>query len=312
LAPPGPVADLGCGPGHVARHLHDLGREVIGIDLSPGMVETARRASPGPDYRVGDLLALDLPDGSLGGAIVFYAIVHLAPADLARPFAELRRVLRPDGLALVSFHAGGHVVHADELFGVDVSLDFHFHAPAGVRRALEAAGLSVEWDVRRGPVAGEVQTDRCYLLARRGPISLRPASDADREFLRALHHACLRPWVEPTWGWDESDQDRRFDAAFATDGRSIVELEGRPVGTLRLGRDERGLRVDDVEVAPGHQGRGIGTRLLRDVLAEADREGLPVRLRVLRTSPARRLYLRLGFAVEGETDTHVLMARELA
>lgn len=61
-APDGPVADLGCGPGHVARHLHKLGRRVIGIDLSPGMVEVARRSSPGPEYRVSDMLHLDLSD----------------------------------------------------------------------------------------------------------------------------------------------------------------------------------------------------------------------------------------------------------
>src|SRR5262245_66495880 len=57
-APPGPIADLGCGPGHVARHLHGLGRDVIGIDVSPGMIEIARRSSPGPEYRVGTMLDL--------------------------------------------------------------------------------------------------------------------------------------------------------------------------------------------------------------------------------------------------------------
>src|SRR5262249_43060667 len=65
-APPGPIADLGCGPGHIARYLHSLGRRVIGIDVSPGMVEIARRSSPGPEYRAGTMLDLDLADGSLG------------------------------------------------------------------------------------------------------------------------------------------------------------------------------------------------------------------------------------------------------
>jgi SAM-dependent methyltransferase len=308
-APAGPVADLGCGPGQSARHLHLLGRQVIGIDVSPGMVETARRASPGPEYRVGTMLDLDLAGGSLGGAVALYSIVHLTPADLPAAFAELRRVLRPEGVALIAFHVGRHVVHIEDMWGVPVSLDFHFHAPDAVRGLLEAGGLDVEWDLRRQPSAGEVQTERCYLLARRSRLALRPATEADRELLRALHHACFRASVDPVWGWDEADQDRRFDEAFSTEGRSVVELAGEPVGTLRTSRD-RGLVVDDVEVAPPHQGRGIGTRLLRRVLAEADRDGLPVRLRVLRASRARRLYERLGFAVEGSTDTHLLMVRE--
>src|SRR5213078_2380910 len=177
------------------------------------------------------------------------------------------------------------------------------------RGLLEAAGLEVEWDLRRQPSGGEVQTERCYLLARRSPLALRPATEADRELLRALHHACFRPCVEPVWGWDEADQDRRFDEAFGTAGRVVVELAGEPVGTLRTSRAGR-LVVDDVEVAPPHQARGIGSRLLRRVLADADSEGLPVRLRVLRASRARRLYERLGFTVEGSTDTHLLMVRD--
>ncbi len=308
-APAGLVADLGCGPGQAARHLHLLGRQVIGIDVSPGMVETARRSSPGPEYRVGTMLDLDLADGSLGGAIALYSIVHLATDELPAAFAELRRVLRPEGVALIAFHIGRHVVHVDDMWGVPVSLDFQFHAPGAVRRLLDAAGLDVEWDLRRQPGGGEVQTERCYLLARRSLLTLRTATEADRELLRSLHHACFRRWVEPVWGWDEADQDRRFDAAFTTTSRVIVELAGEPVGTLRTSRG-RGLVVDDIEVEPGHQGRGIGTRLLRRVLAEADREGVPVRLRVLRASRARRLYERLGFAVEGSTDTHLLMVRE--
>src|SRR5579883_1017721 len=63
----GPIADVGCGPGHVARYLHGLGAEVIGIDLSDEMVALAAREQPGIAFRQGSMLALDLPDGALGG-----------------------------------------------------------------------------------------------------------------------------------------------------------------------------------------------------------------------------------------------------
>ena len=69
------------------------------------------------------------------------------------------------------------------------------------------------------------------------------------------------------------------------------------------------VRLDRVFLLPECQNRGIGTRLVRDVLAEARAAGLPVRLRVFRVNPARRLYERLGFVATGETDTHALMER---
>jgi SAM-dependent methyltransferase len=308
-APPGPIADLGCGPGHVARHLHQLGRQVVGIDLAPAMVEAAGRLCPGPEYRVGTMLALDFADESVAGAVAYYSIIHLAADELATAFAELRRVLRPDGPALLAFHAGRHVVHLDEWWSVPVMLDFHFHAPETVRRLLGDAGLTVEWDLRRQPGPGEAQTERGYLLARPSAVTLRPAAEADQEFLRRVHHVCHRPWVESIWGWDEADQDRRFEAAFTTEGRSIVEQRGQAIGTVRTTRGEGALFVADIAILPEHQGRGIGARLLRDVLAEADGARLPVRLQVLRTNPARRLYERHGFTVETTTPERVLMVR---
>lgn len=163
----GTVADLGCGPGHVAGYLREQGAEVIGIDLSPEMVRCAVELNPGIDFRVGDLLALDLPDASLAGAVVFYAIVHLETAEVRAAMAELRRVVAPGGVVLVAFHAGDQTLHVDDLWGQAVSLDFRFHPPADVAAALHAAGFAVtEW-VEREPYAGaEYPSRRCYLFAR--------------------------------------------------------------------------------------------------------------------------------------------------
>ena len=73
----GEICDLGCGPGHIARFLGDRGANVFGLDLSPGMLDEARRLSPEIPFRQGNMLALDLPDASLAGISAFYAIVHL-------------------------------------------------------------------------------------------------------------------------------------------------------------------------------------------------------------------------------------------
>ena len=165
----GLVADLGCGPGHVTAYLRDRGVQMLGVDLSPEMIRVAAERHPGIDFRVGDMAALDLPDASLAGAIAFYAIVHFEPDELAMVFREMRRVLRPGSLLLISFHIGDEVLHRDELFGASVSLDFRFLVPERIAEALRSARLAVVERAEREPYEGaEYPSRRCYLLARAG------------------------------------------------------------------------------------------------------------------------------------------------
>ena len=113
----GPVCDLGCGPGHVARYLRNLGAEVFGVDLSEGMVEQARRLNPEIEFRRGDMRSLDAEDGSWGGIVAFYSVVHVPREELPGVLGELRRVIAPGGLLLISFHVGEEVRHLDQLWG---------------------------------------------------------------------------------------------------------------------------------------------------------------------------------------------------
>lgn len=163
----GLVADLGCGPGHVSRYLHEQGVTTLGLDLSPGMVEVAASLHPGLDFRVDDMTRLSLADASLAGIVSFYSIVHFEAAELGAVFQQMRRVLAPGGLALVAFHVGDQVVHLDDLFGAPVSLDFRFHVPGKVIEALQAARLTVIEHAEREPYEGvEYPSRRCYLLAK--------------------------------------------------------------------------------------------------------------------------------------------------
>jgi SAM-dependent methyltransferase len=163
----GVVADIGCGPGHVARYLHDQGVNAMGIDLSPAMIACAARLNPGLDFRVGDMRNLQLPPSSLAGVVAFYSIVHFTTDELGGVMRQVRRVLASGGLALISFHVGAEVVHVDDLFGAPVNLDFHFHDPANVIAALRAAQFTVIEHAQRDPYEGaEYPSRRCYLLAR--------------------------------------------------------------------------------------------------------------------------------------------------
>jgi SAM-dependent methyltransferase len=163
----GLVADLGCGPGHVARYLHDQGVRMLGIDLSPRMIDSARQRSPDIEFRVGDMRALDLPDGALAGIVAFYSLIHIGEPEMGATLRELRRVLAPGGLLLVAFHIGEETVHRDELWGHPVSLDFRFLMPSPMVARLIEAGFVVLERVEREPYPEvEHPSRRCYLLAR--------------------------------------------------------------------------------------------------------------------------------------------------
>lgn len=166
----GPLADIGCGPGHVTAHLAGLGARTVGVDLSPGMLAVARARRPDLAFAAGDLRALPFGDGVLGGALVAYAIIHLDPGARRRAFEELHRVVRPGGPLMVSFHTAhlqhaGPVVHFGEWWGHEVDLDFHFLDPATVSAELAAAGWTPHARLERAPLPGvEAPTNRCTLL----------------------------------------------------------------------------------------------------------------------------------------------------
>jgi SAM-dependent methyltransferase len=164
----GPVCDLGCGPGHITRYLHEHGVQVCGVDLSQAMVERARRLTPGVEYRQGDMMALDAPDGAWAGIAAFYSIVHIHRGDMARVLGEFRRVLRPGGRLLLAFHIGDHAVHLDDWWGQKVSVDFYFFPSDEVADCLRAEGFEIEEIVEREPyVEVEHQSRRAYVFARR-------------------------------------------------------------------------------------------------------------------------------------------------
>jgi len=162
----GPVCDMGCGPGHVARYLQGRGVLVSGVDLSPVMVEHARRLNPGIEFWQGDMLALDVEDEAWAGITAFYCLIHVPRSKVVAALRELKRVLRPGGLLLLAFHIGDDVVHLDEWWGQQVSLDFIFFRPEEMRGFLESAGFEVEEMIERDPYPDvEHQSRRAYVFA---------------------------------------------------------------------------------------------------------------------------------------------------
>ncbi len=164
----GPICDLGCGPGEVARYLRSRGADVVGIDLSPTMVAEARRLTPEIPFAVGNLLALDVPDESYGGIAAFYSLIHVPRDRVVDALVECRRVLRPGGLLLLGCHLGAEVVHLDEWWGRSVTLDFAFYTARDLGGRVQSAGLQLVQSLTRPPYPEvEYQSERLYVLARR-------------------------------------------------------------------------------------------------------------------------------------------------
>lgn len=140
-------------------------------------------------------------------------------------------------------------------------------------------------------------------------LTTRSALESDQDFAYQVKRAALGPYVAQTWGWDEAVQQ----AMHARDWRSrrpeIIVVDGRDAGTVRLERLDGGYHLAELYLLPEYQRRGIGSRLLRRMLARADADGLRMRLSVLKVNPARSLYERHGFQLRGETDTHFQMVR---
>ncbi|NSC25085.1 class I SAM-dependent methyltransferase [Streptomyces albus subsp. chlorinus] len=111
----GLVAEVGCGPGEVAAHLRDLGLEVFGVDLSPVMIDIARRTYPDLRFELGSMDALEVADGELGGLVSWYSVIHAPPGTVPSYLAEFRRVLATGGHLLLAFFEseGGPVTAFD-------------------------------------------------------------------------------------------------------------------------------------------------------------------------------------------------------
>jgi SAM-dependent methyltransferase len=165
----GPICDLGCGPGQIARYLHRQGIAACGIDLSAEMVKHAQQLNPDIPFQQGDMLSLTtVADSSYGGIAAFYSIIHIPRDRVVEALRELYRVLRPGGVLLVTFHIGQEIVHIEEFFEKQVSLDFLFFTTAEMRGYLQAAGFVWEEAIEREPYIGvEHPSRRAYLFARK-------------------------------------------------------------------------------------------------------------------------------------------------
>ncbi|MEU0881806.1 class I SAM-dependent methyltransferase [Lentzea sp. NPDC005914] len=155
----GPVADVGCGPGEVTAVLHDLGVDVFGIDLSPAMIELARRNHPGPRFEVGSMTE-PLPT-TVSGVIAWWSLIHIPDDQVPVVFGHFHRALKPNGLVQLGFHVGDEArLKTQGYGGHPMRVHVHLRPPERVAQWLRDAGFAVEAQWLLG-------TDQAVLFARR-------------------------------------------------------------------------------------------------------------------------------------------------
>lgn len=161
----GPVADIGCGPGYATGLLHDLGLDAFGIDLSPEMIEIARREHPGIPFEVGTMTDLDLEDESLAGLIAFWSTIHIPDDSMPGVLDGFHRILRTGGSALIGFHVGEGLTHSSSGYTRrPISLDTHLRRMDTMSGWLRAAGFAIDSETLFRP---DERTPAALVLAHR-------------------------------------------------------------------------------------------------------------------------------------------------
>jgi ribosomal protein S18 acetylase RimI-like enzyme len=130
---------------------------------------------------------------------------------------------------------------------------------------------------------------RLYASTRSEEMKLVPWDEAQKAaFLRMQFDLQTRHYRE-----------HYSDAAFL-----ILELDGTPIGRMYVHRSAEQILLIDIALLPEHRGSGIGSEVLRDLLAESAESSKPVRIHVEHQNPALRLYQRLGFRIREDKGLH--------
>jgi ribosomal protein S18 acetylase RimI-like enzyme len=155
----------------------------------------------------------------------------------------------------------------------------------------------------------------------RANLELHPVEPGDEGFLYRVY-ASTRAEELAVVAWDDAQKDAFLRAQFAAQDRwyhehyargsyLLVVIDGEPGGRLYLHRGDTEIRIVDIALLPEHRGKGVGSALLGELLAEADASGKRVTIHVERLNQALRLYERLGFSIAEDKGVYLLLERQV-
>ena len=132
------------------------------------------------------------------------------------------------------------------------------------------------------------------------PVAFRRSTAEDFAFFFRVHETTRRGSLEAAGAWDTEAERAHLRTLFRPGEDLVVQEAGRDIGVLALGLKDGLLWLRRIQLLPEAQNRGIGSAILKALLAEARGNGTGMVLRVRKDNPARRLYERFGFRVAGE------------
>jgi ribosomal protein S18 acetylase RimI-like enzyme len=138
-------------------------------------------------------------------------------------------------------------------------------------------------------------------------IKLRPGTAADYAFALDLYLSTMKPYTEELVVWDEQKQIASFARQWKLEDVRVICVNGLAIGWLQAVEAPSEIVLQQFFVAPDRQRMGIGTEVLKGLLAGWKPTGKPVLLSVLKNNPVRRLYERFGFSVVSEEGVKLQM-----
>lgn len=136
-------------------------------------------------------------------------------------------------------------------------------------------------------------------------ITTRPATAEDADFARRVHHEAYRELIVRRYGpWNEVTQDEFFKQSWEKGTHEIIMSSGVPCGYYFVERKEGYFFLSEILILPEFQGKGIGTKVLEDLIEKSKTEDIPLRLQVFKENKAQDLYRRLGFRDLEPTGSH--------
>ncbi len=148
-------------------------------------------------------------------------------------------------------------------------------------------------------------------------VTLQPIQPGDEEFLYRVY-ASTREAELALVDWDAAQkeaflrmqftaQHQYYQEHYAGAAFQLILVDGQPAGRLYVARWPDEIRIVDIALLPEYRSAGIGTALLKELLAEGARAGKPVSIHVERFNPALRLYERLGFTPVADKGVYLLL-----
>ena len=138
-----------------------------------------------------------------------------------------------------------------------------------------------------------------------GKIAIRPIKQNDYSFGYYIKKVTLKEYIEKTYGWNTEFQKDSYRKTFNTENKYIIELDNKKIGWLNYVKKTDEIEIHQIFILPKDQNKGIGSKIIIDIINIGKNEHKPIKLQVLKTNiKAKKLYEKLGFIEYEQNNTH--------